>query len=106
MNDSPDNDQVATRLQADAQAASAWRVLAVTALATFAAVVTKYGEWTSVDVLRNGALAIAAWWALMPGLRNGGAEFGRRYHWSSFLFLPAAVLTAVTALSLWNILSL
>ena len=80
-------------------------MLAVTAVGLGSAGLAPADGWTRVGILRNALLAIAAWLALMPGLRNGGAEFGRQFHWTGALFAPAFYFTIVALLQMWQVLT-
>ena len=105
MTDLSSEAAVTARGESEAQTKSAWLVFAVTVLAAGGASLSRGDGWTRGSFLRNAALAAAAWCALIPGFRRGGSRFGSRYHWTSFLFMPAAILTVVTLLAMWEILT-
>lgn len=49
-------------------------------------------------------LALAAWWAVLPGRRAGGKLFGEHGHWSSLVVALPIGFAIAAAAELWHML--
>ncbi|HET8836921.1 MAG TPA: hypothetical protein VFN08_19480 [Gemmatimonadales bacterium] len=48
------------------------------------------------------ALALAGWWAMLPGRRAGGKLFGEHGHWSSLVVALPIGFAIAAAAELWH----
>lgn len=49
-------------------------------------------------------LALAGWWAMLPGRRAGGEVFGEHGHWSSLVIALPIGFAIAAAAELWHLI--
>ena len=49
-------------------------------------------------------LALAGWWAMLPGRRAGGKVFGEHGHWSSLVIALPIGFAIAAAAELWHLM--